>query len=890
MQLLATCAFGLEAVVARELAELGFDAQPVGTGRVLFEAPEGEEGWRAIASANLWLRAADRVLIRVGSFPVPGEGDQAFDALFEGVRALPWERFIHRHAAFPVAGRCVRSRLSSEPAVQRTAKRAIVERLRAAFALPEAEPLRELGPKVAVEVSILNDVATLTIDTSGAGLHKRGYRAGAVGEASLKETLAAGLVLLSVWRPGRPLVDPFCGAGTIAIEAALIGRCIAPGLRRSFDAEGWWSPDSAGLGYDVPRLVDPSVWKEARAEAEAAVLPDRLDPVIHASDVDEAALRLARANARDAGVEHDIQFSKRDALELSSRKEFGVVITNPPYGVRIGEERATETLYRALPGVFRRLPTWSFHIFTARLDLERLFAQEATRRRKLYNSTLECGLFSFLGPKPPAPGPRRADAPSQPTPPAATAAAVDEPAEAPADLDVVLRDAAEGRAADQSSESRPAEAAFNEPSPADETQPTIAPTPAHTPDAAAPPALPDRGANAEPPASPRPAGADRSGAREQAPSPPRWPGAKSAAPAFGGLGERERREAGDFSRCLASNLRHLRKYPSRGVTCYRVYERDVPDVPLIIDRYEDRYHVSEYERPHARTAAQQADWLDLMRAVVAETAGVPLEAVYMKEKHRQRGLTQHEKAGSAGETFLVQEGGLRFEVNLSDYVDTGLFLDHRLTRAMVRGLCSGKRVLNLFCYTGSFTVYAAAGGAAKTTSVDLSNTYLEWAARNLGVNRLTGPAHRLVRSDVMEFLASHARPAPGEGAYDLAVVDPPTFSNSKATEDDWEVAVDHAELLSRLSPLMAPGGQVFFSTNYRRFKLDEAAVASAGFSVREISRQTVPSEYRNRRIHRCWRLSMVGPEAARAALAARAAAAPREADDGQDSSNSAPDA
>lgn len=288
-----------------------------------------------------------------------------------------------------------------------------------------------------------------------------------------------------------------------------------------------------------------------------------------------------------------------------------------------------------------------------------------------------------------------------------------------------------------------------------------------------------------------------------------------------------------------------------------MYERDCPDVPLIVDIYEERAHVVEYEREHSRTPAQQADWWDRVRAIAGEVLSIAPAFVYTKEKHRQRGLTQHEKKEESGEAFLVQEGGLRFEVNLRDYVDTGLFLDHRLTRKMVMDQAKDKRFLNLFCYTGSFTVYAAAGGAKSTVSVDLSNTYLDWAERNLRHNSLEGQQHTFLRDDVLTFLERHPRPHAGHG-YDLAVVDPPTFSNSKSTEMDWEVAQTHPVLLRLLVPLMNPGGVIYFSTNYRRFKLDEGVCAELGLQVREISRQTVPPEYRNERIHRCWRMVVGG--------------------------------
>jgi 23S rRNA (guanine2445-N2)-methyltransferase / 23S rRNA (guanine2069-N7)-methyltransferase len=775
LDLLAATTFGLEAVAARELEDLGYRAKPVGVGRVHFEGDH-----RAIVDANLWLRSADRVLVRVGEFPVGG-GDPGFDQLFEGVRALAWEDWIAPGAAFPVAGRSVRSSITSEPAIQRATKRAIVERLRRAWGSRPAEILPENGPPVRVEVSILRDVATLTIDASGVGLHKRGYREGSPGEAALRETLAAGLVLLGVWRPGRPLVDPFCGSGTIAIEAAMIGRNLAPGLARGFDCERWID-DRGG------RLLDPELWVDAREDARSAARPERLKPVVHASDIDDAALALARRNARAAGVELDIHFSKRDFAELSSSLEYGVVITNPPYGVRLGDEADVERLHRSMPAVFRRLPTWSFHILTGRLDTEELFGQRATRRRKLYNATIETTYFSFLGPK------------------------------AGKELEGLreLGGDSEGESdADERGE------AFDEGGALSEND-----------------APPDQG----PPLFPAPS-------PQSSPSPP----SSFLAPVFGGLRERDEKEAGEFARALANNLRHLRKYPARGITCYRVYERDVPDVPLIVDRYDDRFHAVEYEREHSRTPGQQADWFELMRSTIAKTAGVALGHVYMKEKHRQRGLTQHEKVGAERATQVVSEGdpALRFEVNLSDYVDTGLFLDHRLTRQMVRERSRGKRLLNLFCYTGSFTVYAAAGGAASSVSVDLSNTYLEWANRNMALNMLGRAEHRFVRSGVLEFLDAHA-PAGPQGAYDLMVIDPPTFSNSASTERDWDVQTSHVELLTKAARLLSPDGLVYFSTNFRRFKLDEGALASAGLSARDISAQTIPPEYRNRRIHACW--------------------------------------
>jgi 23S rRNA (guanine2445-N2)-methyltransferase / 23S rRNA (guanine2069-N7)-methyltransferase len=323
-------------------------------------------------------------------------------------------------------------------------------------------------------------------------------------------------------------------------------------------------------------------------------------------------------------------------------------------------------------------------------------------------------------------------------------------------------------------------------------------------------------------------------------------------PVFGGLTEQAHQQAGMFRNRLLKRAHHLRKWPAKGITCYRLYDRDIPEVPLAVDTYEGRLHLAEYDRPHDRSPGEHADWLDLMVRTAAEALDVKPADCFLKCRRRQRGLSQYERHADDHRAFVVGEGGLKFQVNLSDYLDTGLFLDHRITRSMVRDEAGGKTMLNLFAYTGSFSVYAAAGGAKATTSVDLSNTYLDWARQNMAINGHTGRQHEFVRGDAMSFLRAH-----GEGpAYELAVVDVPTYSNSKSTEEDWDVQQHHAALLNRLAELMPPGGVIYFSTNFRRFKLDEPALA--GLQCREISGRTVPEDFRNKRIHRCWRMVKAG--------------------------------
>lgn len=373
IELIATASFGLEAVVSREVEQLGYEERTVSDGRVTFTADE-----TAVCRANLWLRSADRVLLKVGSFPALDFGE-----LFDQTKALPWNEWLSADAAFPVRGKSVRSQLSSVPDCQAIVKKAIVEKLKESH---RQDWFEETGPTFGVEVSILKDEATLTIDTTGPGLHKRGYRT-LSGPAPLKETLAAGLVQLSFWNPDRPLIDPFCGTGTIPIEAALIGGKMAPGLNRTFAAEGW------------PRLP-ARLWDEARREARD--LADSRQPMqLVGHDVDAGVLSLARHHARQAGVEASIHFQQQPFADLTTSREFGCLICNPPYGERMGDRPQAEAIYREMASVFPRLDTWSFYVLASHPEFEKLSGRRADRRRKLYNGRIECTYYQYHGPRPP---------------------------------------------------------------------------------------------------------------------------------------------------------------------------------------------------------------------------------------------------------------------------------------------------------------------------------------------------------------------------------------------------------------------------------------------------------------------------------------------------------
>jgi 23S rRNA G2445 N2-methylase RlmL len=652
LSLIATATFGLESVVARELRGLGYESHALRPGWLSFEGDE-----LALARANLWLRASDRILLRLATFEAPD-----FDALFEGARGVAWEHLLPRNARVPVRGRSVRSALASVPACQSIVKKAIVERLKKFYKI---QTLSEDGPSFPVEVALLKDEAILLLDTTGAGLHKRGYRLES-GEAPLKETLAAGLVLLSHWNRDRPFLDPFCGTGTLAIEAALIGRNRAPGRDRSFAAESW-------------PAIAPGVWKRAREEARDREEPPVAEP-LEASDRDERVLALARRSASKASVSADIRFARRSFSEISSDREYGCLITNPPYGGRSGEEKEVREVYRAMPGVFRKLPTWSFFILTARRDFEKVAGQSADRRRKLYNGDVECTYFQFLGPRP---------------------------------------------------------------------------------------------------------------GREEAPR-----------PAFAGIGTRAELQAEIFGNRLRKRAHHLRKWPSKRATdVYRLYDRDIKEVPLAVDRYGDSVLlIPSSERLESRTRAENEDWVDLMARTASETLKVPLENVFIEGRAREP------------KVLTVREDGIPYEVRLPEGPEVrGFDPALRILRQWLRKEASGKRVLTLGSGASTFGLAAASGGARSTTSINPGE-------RGEGVEAF-------LRSD--------------RGTYELVAIEAPGLEGVLS-------------LMGLLSPRMAPSGVVYLVTRSPRPKLDVEALSD--WSVEDVSGKSIPEDFRSRKIHRIWRL------------------------------------
>lgn len=326
------------------------------------------------------------------------------------------------------------------------------------------------------------------------------------------------------------------------------------------------------------------------------------------------------------------------------------------------------------------------------------------------------------------------------------------------------------------------------------------------------------------------------------------------AASFRGQDERTSAQCEMLVNRVNKNVRRLGPWLKREkVTCYRLYERDIPEIPLVIDWYEGRIHAAEYDRPHDRSAAEHEAWLDALMTGLADALNVPESAVWLKRRQRQRGTAQYRRFSQQGARAVVNEGGLKFEVNLSDYLDTGLFLDHRQTRRMVAASSAGRSVLNLFAYTGAFSVHAGAAGAKSVTTVDTSQTYMDWAQRNWALNGLPDSTASWVRMDVAAF----AREADSQGRrWDIIVCDPPTFSNSHSHAHVFDVVRDHGPMLERLMRLLKPDGELWFSTNAQRFKL-EPWIASQ-YLCEELTERTIPPDFRNTRIHRCWHLQHPG--------------------------------
>lgn len=716
MKFYASAARGMPPLLAAELHRLGAQKVVPATAGVAFEG-----SLETVYRVCLWSRIASRVLL-----PLTTVKAATPEELYEEVRAIRWEKHLHSSGSFAVELKAADADIRHSKYAALTVKDAVVDRFRTLF---EERPSVDVEtPDVRIYVHLRQDRARISLDLSGSSLHKRGYRAEGV-VAPLKENLGAAILLEAGWpaiaRNGGALLDPMCGSGTFLIEGALIAADIAPGLFRDyFGFLGW-------------RRHDAALWQQLLSEAEQRRregLP-KLPPII-GYDREPQAVAAAEANIAQAGLAGHIRVELQDLEQQlpAPPADYGLLVVNPPYGERLGEVNALQSLYARLGELLRRLPEWQMALFTGNPELAARTGLKSRKPVTFFNGPIECRLFRY------------------------DAAPAQQQEKQGGDIDTSL--------------------------------------------------------------------AASEGARMVA-------------------------------NRLRKNLRNIGKWARReGVDCYRVYDADLPEYALAIDLYYGEklwVHVQEYQAPKSVDPDKALQRLQEALSVLPEVFEVPAEQIFFKVRRRQKGSAQYEKLANSKHFHEVREGNCRLLVNFSDYLDTGLFLDHRITRELLEKEAKGKRFLNLFAYTGAATVHAAIGGARSTTTVDMSNTYLEWARRNMALNGFRGKAHEFIQADCTAWLEEQAKKPWPARRYDLIFLDPPTFSTSKRMEGSFDVQRDHVSLIRNAMALLDEGGLLVFSNNFRRFKLDEAALGD--LRIEEISNRTLPRDFaRNPHIHRCWEL------------------------------------
>ncbi len=704
----ASCPKGLEYLLRDELIDLGGgDVHEVLAG-VHFSG-RLEMAYRAC----LWSRLASRVLMPLLTFDAADD-----EALYAGVQRIDWSLHLAAHATLAVDAHTTQSTLNHSHFLAQRTKDAIVDQFRQRSGV---RPRVESGePDVRINLRLRRNRVSLSLDLSGSPLHRRGWRQ-AQGDAPLKENLAAAMLLRAGWpeiyAAGGVLLDPMCGSGTLLIEGAWMVADVAPGLHREY--YGFWG----WQGHDL------ALWRalldQARQRADTGLRA--LRPCFFGADSNPDMVQVTQRNAQAAGVAGFLTLGKRDISHTAPPEgaTSGLLITNPPYGERLGERVLMPTLYRTIGHTLRtRFTGWSAAVLAGDRAQGKALALRAEKKYVLYNGALETVLLIF---------------------------------------------------------------------------------PLHAP-------------------------------RPQA-SQPLTQGALM------------------LHNRLKKNWHHLRKRLYReGISCWRSYDRDLPEYAVAVDVYTDihakRYlHIQEYRAPAQVAGDRARARLREVVRVAGELFEVPQQRIALKTRQRGKGGAQYGQLDRCAEFIEVEEGGLVFRINLNDYLDTGLFLDHRLVRMKLRELALGRRFLNLFAYTATASVYAAAGGARNTTSVDLSATYLEWASRNLVRNRFTGARHRLVQSDVFTFLKHE------QGIYDLIYVDPPTFSNSSRAAD-FDVQRTHVALLHACGDRLSDHGLIVFSNNFRRFRLEQEALVKR-FVITDWCVPSIPFDFSRRSdMHVCYLLRL----------------------------------
>lgn len=697
-----TCPLGLENVLEKELHGEGLTQTRLGEAQV--KLTTDLEG---MYKACLWSRVATRVMLPIANFKI-----ESADDLYDGVKAIQWSD--HMDATNTIAIDCHGTnhhiRNTQFGAVR--AKDAIADYF---VALSGERPnVEKEQPEVRIALRIKREVVTVSIDLAGESMHRRGYRQQG-GMAPLKENLAAGLLLRAGWGTDcglTQLIDPMCGSGTFLVEAAMMSLDIAPGLRRSY-----W-------GFKGWKQHDHRMWQQLMDFAKNRKKdPATLGIRFQGTDREQKAIASARENIKRAGLTDviDVSMSSFQEHEFDIQPDVpGLVITNPPYGERLGDEMVLIALYRQLgEWVVNHVRGWQFMMLTSNDHLARQIPARPEKSTRVINGGIECRAYQFP----------------------LLAGSIKE--------DVVAQSVM-------------------------------------------------------------------------------TPGAQM------------------FANRLQKNAKKMKKWVDKNkIQCYRVYDADMPEYSVAIDIYQDWAHVQEYQAPKSVDPEKAKQRLFEVMSAIPTALNIAESKVILKRRLRQSGKEQYEKLDQSKHEMIVEEYGCDFIINLKDYLDTGLFLDHRPVRKLIQDKANGKRFLNLFCYTATATVHAGQGGARNSLSVDMSNTYTEWARRNIELNEFSSLHHQVERADCIEWLKQ------SRDTFDLIFMDPPTFSNSKKMADVLDIQRDHGDLVRLAMARLAKGGELIFSNNYRRFVLDETLEQE--FDVQNITRETLDPDFdRNGKIHQCY--------------------------------------
>jgi 23S rRNA (guanine2445-N2)-methyltransferase / 23S rRNA (guanine2069-N7)-methyltransferase len=720
-QFFVICPKGFEEIIIDELSTFGISECKATVGGVSFNGSL-EDAYRVC----LWSRLANKVLT-----PLVSDVVRHIDDIYKLCKSVAWSDHLDCSATFAVDFN------GQAPFVRNThfgalkVKDAIVDYFRDIYG--ERPSIAKQRPDIQLNAHLNKGVFTLYLDLSGESLHRRGYRLDG-GLAPLKENLAAAILQRAGWKniaaSGGALLDPMCGSGTLLIEGAMIAADIAPGLSRDyFGFMGW-------------RGHVPELWQQLISEAvqrKSAGLAKGL-PEIRGYDASVKALNAAEENIERAGLSQYVRVSRKElqhfAVPTHTQVQAGLVVTNPPYGERLGETEALVHLYQYLGERMRRgFEGWQLAMITGNPELGKRMGIRSYKQYQFRNGNIQAKLLLFK-----------------------------------IESQYFVIDSA----------NRP-------------------------------------GANPV---------AEKTEVVE--------------------LSE----GATMFANRLRKNLRTVGKWAKQNdITCYRIYDADMPEYAVAVDLYNDNVHVSEYAPPKSIDPDAAERRIEEVLQAIPEVLGITNDKIFVKRRQRQKGTQQYTKFDSQKDFFEVQEGDARLVVNLSDYLDTGLFLDHRLVRLDIAKRAYCKRFLNLFCYTATASIHAAKGGAAFSVSVDMSNTYLNWAAKNIAINGLSESKHRLVRANVMEWLEDEQN----NQLFDLILLDPPTFSNSKRMDAVFDVQRDHVALVDGCMARLEQNGLLIFSNNYRKFILDEGLINR--YDIQDVSAQTIDMDFkRNQNIHKCWHI------------------------------------